>query len=276
MKLKTISILFALAISMVSCRESDRNNEDQTTSSYEFARAENAFYDVWKTVHSTILKDTVLGGADTTLPPDVCVDSIRRYPDIGYPVQLIIYFSPKGSVCSDGRTRTGNIVASLTGPYTDSNSLLTITFDDYFSDDLELSGEMTIQNLGDSALLPVYRKTITEAWLVREAPGNNRQETYFNSQESVVWGEGADTPNEPADDEFRANGFASGRNTFGVFFEATITDQITTRLECLYDNTGKVTIEQENLADRYLDYESGCDGKLSVSFYNTTEYITIP
>jgi hypothetical protein len=263
---------------LVGCTESDRNNEDVTVSSYEYVRAQNAFLDVWKEVHATIVSDPVLGGQTTVPSLDACVDTMTRVPANGpYPITLTIDYGP-GEICTDGRLRKGKIIAVLSRPYSDSLAEVRISFEDYFMDDLAFFGDMRIVNLGDSALLPRFYQEVDSARLYRDDLGNKRQDIWVEYIRNRGYqGTGNDTYGDPSDDEFRlTNGTAKGRNTFGKFFEAATTQTIITRVDCAYESGGMITVKQTNLADRFLDYEGGCNGDFAVTYYNTTEYLSIP
>lgn len=268
----------SLLLLVYSCSDSDRDESNTMASSYEYARAENAFFDIWKSVHSVIVVDTVLSGQDTTYPFDKCFDSIIRTPDLGpYPIELRLYYNANGELCGDGRERSGTIVATLSGPYADSGSVIDFAFENFRIDDQTISGSMQLIHEGYSSGLPKFSKTVTDAWLRRDAPGNQRQEIYFNSEQSVTWGIGNDTYNSVLDDEFRARGKASGRNTFGNFFTTRITEQIITKVQCVYENAGKVELNQNSLSTRFLDYGSVCDDKIKVTFNGgSVTDITIP
>ncbi len=268
----------SLLILVYGCSESERDENDTTVSSYEYARAENAFFDVWKSVHATIVTDTVLGGQDTTYPIDNCFDSIVRMPDLGpYPIELTLHYKPSGELCSDGRVRRGVIKATLSGPYADSGTVIDFAFENFSIDDQSISGTMKLVHEGFGTGLPRFTKTITDAWLRRDEPGNNRQEIYFNSEQVVTWGVGSDTYNSVLDDEFRATGKASGRNTFGNFFTTRITERIVSNVQCVYESAGKVELKQSSLSTRLLDYGSLCDNRIQVTFNGgSVKDITIP
>jgi len=275
--MRKLVVALCLLSTLFSCSDSDRDENDTTVSSYEYARAENAFFDVWKTIHAVIVTDTVLGGNDTTFANDRCIDAVTRTPNLGpYPIELTIKYLDGGELCSDGRTRGGTIKALISSPYSDSGSIVNVSFESFYIDDQYLSGTMDIVNVGNVGLLPVFTKSIKEAWLRRDALGNSRQEIYFNSEQQVIWGIGRDTYNNSLDDEFRATGSGSGRNTFGNFFEAKITDPLISRVSCVYESAGKVTLDQNTLATRFMDYGNGCDNAITVTFSGSTETLSIP
>jgi hypothetical protein len=268
----------SLLILVYSCSESERDDSDTTVSSYEYARAENAFFDVWKSVHSVIVVDTVLSGQDTTYPIDNCFDSITRTPNLGpYPIELRLFYKAGGELCGDGRERSGTIIATLSGPYSDSGTVIDFAFENFTIDDQTITGTMQLVHEGFGTGFPRFTKTVTDAWLRRDAPGNQRQEIYFNSEQLVTWGIGNDTYNSILDDEFRATGKASGRNTFGNFFTTRITERMITNVQCVYESAGKVELSQNTLSTRFLDYGSACDDKIQVTFNGgSVEEITIP
>jgi len=277
MKVKHILIFCLFCLSITGCNDSDRDKDTTTIATAENSTAENLFNDVWKTVHGMILQDTVLNGQDTTLPVEACVDSIRRTPDLGpYPIQIVFYYGAS-SVCSDGRLRGGKILAELSGPYLSTGSQLSITFDDYMIDGLELFGNMTITTSNPSGGLPVFIKQVTDGRVLRDELGLDRLDILYTADQNVVWGIGASTPGDPEDDEFRLSGITEGRNTKGVFFTTAITDPLITTWSCPWESAGAYTLQLENLAPRYVDLGGGmCDQSFNIQINNGTFTRNLP
>lgn len=64
------------------------------------------------------------------------------------PKTLTIDFGTTDCLCGDGNYRRGKILVSWTGPYRDSGSVRTITFDQYFVNYNQLQGTKTVTNNG--------------------------------------------------------------------------------------------------------------------------------
>lgn len=276
MKLKSISLsLFISLFLFISCSDSDRDEDSTTVATIENAMAENLINDVWKEVHSLILSDTVLNPQDTTLPNEACIDSVKGIPAVStYPVNVTIYYGSDETQCLDGRLRNGKVMFSLSEQYTDSGSVLTINFDNYWLDEYRLTGAVQIENLGSSSGLPKFRKTVVDGRIWKDGFGNNFTDIMYNANQDVVWGIGANTDTVPSDDELRISGTTNGRNSRGKYFTTSITDELISRTDCNWETAGEYKLKLGTLADRFVNIGDGtCDNKVIIRINGSSQEV---
>lgn len=187
---------------------------------------------------------------------------------------------PKGLLCKDGRYRAGRIDASLSAPYFEVNSLLTISVlqsNDYFAGDgtnmTHLSGVKTVTRTDEN----------TRQIVVTGAQATNENGTVYWSAErtvtktfdngSGIWG-----------DHFSLYGTATGTNLNSIGFTATVTsgNPLIKKLETGCAGTfvaGVVTIENTAGGKLELDYDpynnEACDKVASVTINGKTKIIFV-
>lgn len=268
---------FAAVVLLVlgACRKSDRAEDNKTVSTFESATAINLYNDAFKQVHEAIVSDTFLGGKSSAPTLLNCVDSIRKYPELGpFPIQIVISYNPEGIVCKDERIRSGEIVATLFNNYFDSNMVMRIQFREYKVSDLQIEGEIEIarQNFGWGEL-PKYKYTVDKGKIYNLEKGfNNNVNIVFNGDFEMEWGKGYASTDSPKNDEFRYSGSFDGRDSRGAFFTAEITRNVVFDFKCIYEHEGNYTLVNDNVTDRFVELgRATCSPNVYVKFYNTTE-----
>ena len=69
---------------------------------------------------------------------------------------ITIDFGATNCLCSDGRYRKGQIIIYYSGRYADSGSTHTITFNNYYQNDNQVTGTKTVTNMGHNSLGQTY------------------------------------------------------------------------------------------------------------------------
>lgn len=276
MKNVVVFAVFTLIL-FSSCRKSDRAEDNKTVSTFESATAINLFNDAFKQVHEAIVSDTFLGAKTSPAVLLNCVDSIRKYPELGpYPIQLVISYKPEGIVCSDERIRSGEIVATLFNNYFDSNMVLRIDFKEYKVSDLQIEGKIEIvrQNFGWGEL-PKYSFNVENGKIYNLEKGFEKNVNIaYSGQFDMQWGKGYSSTDSPKNDEFRYTGTFEGRDSRGAFFTAEITKNVVFDFKCIYEYEGNYTLKNENVVDRFVELgRATCSPDVFVKFYNTTETV---
>lgn len=270
---------FAVIVLLVfgACRKSDRAEDNKTVSTFESATAINLYNDAFKQVHEAIVSDTFLGGKTSPLTLLNCVDSIRKYPELGpYPIQIVISYKPEGIVCADERIRSGEIVATLFNNYFDSNMVLRIQFRDYKVSDLQMEGELEIirQNFGWGQL-PKYAFKVIKGKIYNLEKGFEKNVNIaFNGDFEMEWGKGYASMDSPKNDEFRYSGSFDGRDSRGAFFTAEFTKNVVFDFKCRFEYEGNYILKNDNVVDRFVELgRASCSPNVFVKFYNTTEIV---
>lgn len=276
MNLKTLRLFFALillsGLYLVACSKKDNKGDDGDgkISAENNAFAEAQYNDVTTMVDGAAVTGNATFGAVGTNTGNgtlgaacatVTLDTVSN------PHAITIDFGTANCMCIDGRNRRGKIMASYTGHYQNSGTVIAITFDNYFVDDNKIDGTKTITNQGLNNSGNLVYKVEVNGQIVR---ANNGGTATWISTRYREWKEGAGTPLNILDDVYAITGTASGTNVQGKAYTITITQELIRKMNCRWFESGKLSLTQGNLPAITLDYGStGCDANAVVSFAGT-------
>ena len=255
MKTKIIILFIAIATLAASCRKERRDTLGSSIST-DNNTAENMFSDMFKVVNDISsetegIREDLIGCIDT-----IIVDTLSN------PKTILIDFGDDDCVGYDGRTRKGTLFITYTGRYREPGTTITITPDNYSVNGYLLQGQKTIENLGLNASGQLHY-AITVSGTVT-APDNswtisyeaNRVRTWIEGQNTLMlW-----------DDVYEINGSGSGINRNGVAYTSTITYPLRAQVGCNWIVSGRITVEPEGYATRYINFGLGeCDSGFTVT-----------
>jgi hypothetical protein len=255
MKTKIIILFIAIATLAASCRKERRDTLGSSIST-DNNTAENMFSDIFKVVNDISsetdgIREDLIGCIDT-----IIVDTLSN------PKTILIDFGDDDCVGYDGRIRTGKLYITYSGRYREAGTIITITPDDYTVNGHLLQGQKTIENLGLNASGQLHY-AITVSGTVT-APDNswtisyeaNRVRTWIEGQNTLMlW-----------DDVYEINGSGSGINRNGVAYTSTITYPLRAQVGCNWIVSGRITVEPEGYATRYINFGLGeCDSGFTVT-----------
>jgi uncharacterized membrane protein len=184
------------------------------------------------------------------------------------PKTVLIDFGTNECTGNDGRVRKGILHITYTGRYREAGTVITITPENYSVNGNLIEGQKTIENLGLNNNGQLHYSIAVSGTVT--APGNawtiswtaNRIRTWLEGQNTAsVW-----------DDVYEISGNGSGVNRNGVPYTTTITQALRAEIGCPWLVSGKVTIQPEDYATRFIDFGDGaCDSGFTVTV-NGQEY----
>lgn len=265
-RIVNIALLAATILVYSACRKSDRDSDRDTTATAENAIAENAFAGILKAISEYSDSSSYLrvGCASFT------VDSVGTS---SWPKTLTIDYGTSNCACADGNMRRGKIIASFTGRYRDSLTVITVsTVGYYHNDHLIQAGTHTITNNGHNA-----SGNLTYTINVQNASVTNTNGTiYWDSYRTREWISGESTNTNALDDVYSITGSANGTSINGNTFTVTIDQPLIVAVNCAYITQGKLTLTPANLSPRVLDFGAGsCDPAATVSINGVVYDITM-
>jgi hypothetical protein len=261
MKIKFLILILALSVLATSCRKDKRDTLGSSIST-DNNTAENLFSDMFKVVDEVSMntqgiREDILGCVDT-----VIVDTTSN------PKTVLIDFGDNNCTSNDGRVRKGKLHITYTGRYREIGTLITITPENYTVNDHRIEGQKTIENLGLNSNNQLHFAITANGTVT--APGN-AWTISWNANRTRTWVEGQSTTTI-WDDVYEISGGGSGVNRNGVSYSSTITQPLRAELGCAWLVSGKITIEPEDYATRYIDFGDGtCDSGFTVTV-NGQEY----
>lgn len=278
MKTKFFLTITALALlSFFSCQK-DSTLDDQIAIDLadDDAVTDAVYEDVFNTAdNATIILDQMVKNGDTkseTVISDSCPAITVSHPLTGVWPKIVTVNYGTGCTGMNENVRKGKIVIEVTGPRLTPGSKRTVTFVDYYFNDIKVEGTKVLENMGynnNQNLLVSVRVTGGKLTL---PDGKIIERTVDHQRE---WTAGLLTKNI-WDDECLITGTATGKNINGVSYINTITTALQWKRSCRFIVAGVVKIEREGKATVELNYGTGdCDAKAVVTVGTETKEILL-
>ena len=189
---------------------------------------------------------------------------------------ITVNFGATNCTCIDGRTRRGALIMTFTGKYKDSLTVITVTPQNYFVNDNQVTGSKTITNKGHNAANHLVYDVSANIQIIK-ANGAGNISWQSNRQRELVAGESTHTW---SDDLYSITGTASGTSANGNSFSSTITSPLIRNMAigCRRHFTqGILEHTPSGKATRYIDFGNGaCDDQAVVTINGSTYTITLP
>jgi hypothetical protein len=258
LNLRTIILGSGLLIaSLSSCKKADdtavtADSQAAQDNSYAEAIYSDAFnaVDVAATTNTSVFKTSeatleMLSGGSVTITIDSTSNAKRLTIDFG-----------TSTVCKDGKTRSGQIIATWTGRYRQTGSVTTITFNNYYVNGNHIEGTKTVTNQGLNANGNIHFSILVAGAKITTTNGV----ISWESTRDREWVAGSNTK-DINDDVYNITGTASGTNIKGVSYTIVITKPLVINLSCRFIEAGTFTITTSNSTSTgVVDFGPGtCD-----------------
>jgi hypothetical protein len=268
MKTKIFLMIGALVmLSLSSCKKSSSLLESSSVDlADDDAVADVVYEDVFNTADNAaiILDDMIKSGdikGEVSLADSCPAIIISRPTASEWPKTITVDY---GAGCTgfNDNTRSGKIIIEVTGPRLEVGSKRTVTFDNYFFNEIKVEGTKVFENTGfNSNQNLVIKVTLTGGKLT--LPDGTFIERSFDHQRE--WTAGLLTRNI-WDDECLVTGSANGKNINGISYTNTITTALHWKRACRFIVSGVVMFEREGSETVELNYGDGdCDARAFVS-----------
>jgi hypothetical protein len=276
LKLFLVSLIISSFV-FTSCKKDkdDINTDTDTNQASDFALAEKTFNDALDIADEAGTSGSVgLKGMESGLLSNCATVT---FDTIAVPHLITVDFGTVNCLCNDGKYRRGQILISFTGQYMQAGHTHTITFNNYFVNDNQVTGTKTVINNGYNTSNHLTFTVTVDGQLIL---ANNAGTISWESDRVREWTEGDSTP-EKSDDVFMITGTSTVTRINGSTSTHTITTPLRIERGCMfrYPVSGVVLIERTNLPDRILDYSymnSQCDKVATVTINGTSYNITLP
>lgn len=194
---------------------------------------------------------------------------------------LTIDFGTSPCLCKDNRYRQGQIIASYTGKYRDSGTIINITFNNFYvgptsSYLVNVTGQKQITNNGHNSSNNLYWTITASLNIVKPNNGGTLTMTETKTREQIA---GSLTPTLFTDDKFKVNGSCKGTTANGISYTATVVsgNELIRDMSCPKHFTqGQVDITLGGKPNTLLDYGTGaCDNTATVTRNGKTKTINL-
>jgi hypothetical protein len=278
MKTKFFLMITALAlISFFSCNK-DSGLPDQTSLDLadDDAVSDAVYEDVFNTAdYATIILDQMGKSSDAkseTAVTDSCPVITVTHPTGAIWPKVVTIDYGIGCTGLNDNVRKGKIVIEVTGPRLTVGSKRTITFVDYYFNDIKVEGTKVLENMGYnsnqnllvSVKLTGGKLTLPDGKIIERSMDHQRE-----------WTAGLLTRNI-WDDECLITGSATGKNINGVVYTNTITTALQWKRVCKFIVAGVIKMERAGKETIELNYGTGeCDAKAVVTIGSESKEILL-
>jgi hypothetical protein len=244
------SLASSISNDMVNISDEASSTTTSTLSSYKVADAEGLLSNSCATVSS------VVSGSTKTVTVD---------------------FGTSNCLCKDNRYRRGVLTITFTGNYLDSNTVVTVTPQNYFVNDNQVNGSKTITNKGHNSANHLVYEINANIQVTKANGGGN---VSWQSIRQREWTAGESTPLNWSDDMYSITGNAYGTTSNGNTFYSIITVPLVRNMSLgcrRHFVSGLIEHTPGGKPTRYLDYGNGaCDDQATVTINGVTYNITLP
>lgn len=189
---------------------------------------------------------------------------------------ITVNFGSTNCTCNDGRNRRGAIILNFTGKYRDSLTVITVTPQNYFVNDNQVTGSKTITNKGHNTANHLVYEINANIQIVKASGAGTIS---WQSVRQREWVTGESTPSWN-DDIYSITGNASGTTANGNSFTSVITSPLIRNMSfgCRRHFTqGVLEHTPSGKATRYIDFGNGaCDDQATVTINGNAYTITLP
>jgi hypothetical protein len=281
MKTKLVFLALCTVISGGLFLSSCKKDNDEKKNNYQGAKdnslAEGVFNRSYNQIsnasytatHGKQVEDSIIHGCPTL-----------TIAGSGWPKTVTLDFGT-GCHCNDSIIRSGSIVSVITGPWIQTGTVVTSTFNNYHENingvDYQATGTQIITNQGPNIdLHPVYSVNVQGSVISQYGTIS------YTSQRTNEWFAGYNSWLNPFDDEYRITGSASGTDINGDPFLITITDPLEFAIMCDWTHfwiikKGKFDLSYPGTTypNITVDYGNGeCDYTIYVTVNGTVYTIT--
>lgn len=274
--MKTIKLFSAMAIVSFSvliysgCKKKEDPKPTDYSSSTDNANADNAFAGIWKEISTVTDSSSTLRSSSSTL--SACASAtITPFDLTTWPKTVVIDFGTTNCTGSDYNNRRGKITAVFTGPYLDSNSVITVTLTNYYHNDYHIEGTQVITNKGrNSAGHRVFNVVVNNAIVTHPTDGTH---STWNTNQDREFYAGYATWFNIFDDVYLITGTAHGVSAKGESYTITVNTPLRVNVGCRWIVSGSLTLIMASWPAYPIvcDYGTGtCDAAATATLDGTT------
>ena len=284
MKTKNIvfknAFLLLLAGSLaVSCKKDQLADEEQEISTAEdHSFAESTFNDVGNISDEAASLGSLVSyknGLDADALLSKCA-TVTKDTVSENPTRIItIDFGSENCAGIDGRSRRGKIIVRHTGGYLDSGATKTVSFDNYFVNDNQVTGTRSVTNKGHNAQKQLNWTVVEKGSIIMASGAGN---VTWESQRNRALIEGESTL-ELGDNVYSITGNATGVNAKNNSYTANITSPLIRKMAIgcrKHFVKGSIVMKPSGKLERKIDFGNGeCDNLANVTVNGKSRQITL-
>lgn len=275
----TLAIVISVSVISFSCRKEnkDEDKDNDTGSAQDQALASSTVNDMTniadeagRTYSVSSFKTSQPDGILAASCATITVDTLNAAKT------MTVNFGTTNCLCNDGRYRRGSLKLSFTGKYRDSLTVITVTPQNYYVNDNQITGSKTITNKGHNSSNHLVYEINANIQIIK---ANGSGTISWQSIRQREWTAGENTPTWN-DDVYSITGNASGTSSNGNSFTSSITSPLVRNMAIgcrKHFVSGVLVHTPAGKFARTIDFGNGaCDDQATVTINGTVYTITLP
>lgn len=191
---------------------------------------------------------------------------------VSNPHKLTIDFGTTNCLCNDGRYRRGQIIVTFAGKYRDSGYVRTISFNNHYVNDNQVTGTKQITNMGHNSNGHLYYNISVNGAIILDS---NKGTITQVSTRTRTWVNGENTLPR-IDDVYEITGSGTLTRPNNTTVAVNITTVLVAAVNCKWIKQGVMQLTPQGKSTRSLNYGNGnCDNQAVVTVGNKTKTITL-
>jgi len=255
---KAWCFIVAIAVLLVACDSSKQELDVQITNPVnieENAMINSILENILNEVEYNIL---VADDGRNTKGDSVPSVKISRDESQDYPSSIILDYGTANQKDYLGREKRGRIYNDIEGRFSTSECTQEIRFEDFYINDLQISGAIVVQSSGynesDNLSFAIsYQDIVFES--------TNGKTYTISGSKTKEWVVGYDTPSNPWDDQFLVSGSCSGIDSEERAYHFELSTPLLISQSCEFILSGEVAFTVENDSCTYSFGDGLCDNK---------------
>lgn len=271
-KLSALILLSFFVFALLACKKSQLNKDISIAEDQAIAQA--LWNDVGNQVEGSSSSSEVNGAGTNKWNNCATVTIDSNLTE--YPLTITLDFGEEGCEGIDGQNRKGKLIYTVSGPYMEPGTIITVASNDYYVNDYRIEGTRLVKNEGpDEAGHIRFSVSVTDAIITTP----DQKTITWASEHTRTWVEGMETGfltklddgsfmgiDGLLDDVYEVTGTGNGINRDGRLFDVEVSEPLRMELRCRWITKGELRISPEDLDPRILDYGDGtCDSEATVS-----------
>lgn len=270
---KSFFFLTLSASLLYSCKKSAADLENDVHTAVDQTITEINFTDAQQIADEAVAGNTLTSFRETGASVVLSACASITHDTLTSPKRITVNFGTANCLCTDGKMRRGKVIVSYTGFYKAPGSVITITFENYFVNDNQVTGTKTITNNGRNAANRLNWTIQVNGSVIKTNNGGTITWVSTRNREMIA---GDGTP-VWADDTYLITGNGTLTSSQGQSCTFNITTALRKEVGCKNMVSGVVDITPSGRLTRTLNFGTGaCDNQATVTIAGVSFPITLP
>ena len=263
--LSTAAITISVFVFTAACHKSDTTTAEDTSYATDQSTTEKTFEDVQTAADQA---STTNGSMNFRITSSACATvthSISTSGTYAGDSVITIDFGSTDCLCNDGSYRRGQIVVYYSGHYAVTGSTHTITFNNFYQNDNQVTGTKTVTNMGTNTSGQIYFDVTVNGSIILANGAGTLSASWNWVRTWITQG----TPNV-----YQITGTGTLTRANGTTLTADITSPLVFASNCRWIEEGTVVYTLPGGLTRTLNYGNTavCDAEAQLTLPNGKTY----